>query len=398
MDSSIYLDYAAGAPLRAEALEAMLPFLREEYGNPSALYDRGRRVRRSIERCRASIARGIGAEPSEIVFTSGGTESDNQALRGAVQLARRKTGRERVHLIVSAIEHPAVRNTARALEAEGIAEVTVIPVDERGLVDPGQVEAAIRPDTALISVLFASNEIGTLEPIAEIGRIARAHGVLLHTDAVQALGQVPLDVRELQVDLLSASGHKLGGPRGMGLLYVRRGVPLPPLLFGGPQERGLRAGTENAAGIAGLARALELDLQELGETEERERELRDHLIRRILSEIPLARLNGDPRQRLPGNVNVTLPFADAGALLLALGRRGICASAGSACAAGDPAPSPVLRAIGRSHEEALSSIRLTLGRESTLQEVDRAADVLVQEVERLRERSAGWRESKKSRS
>ena len=388
----IYMDHAATTPLAPAVLEAMLPYFGEKFGNASTVYRRGQRARMAIEDSRRRIAAVLHARPEEICFTSGGSESDNMALRGGLAAARKRAAAgevEKKHIIVSAIEHHAVLHTCEALAAEGV-EITYLPVDERGLVDPAAVAAALRPETALVSVMSANNEIGTLEPIAEIGSICREAGVLFHTDAVQAFGQIPLDVQALQVDLLSASAHKLNGPQGVGLLYIRRGLQLPPLLHGGAQERGRRAGTENLAGIVGFARAAELAVETMAERTTRERELRDHMIRRLTTEIPACRLNGDPVKRLPNNVHVLLPCVEGESLLLLLDQRGIAAASGSACASGSLEPSHVLRAIGLSHEDAFSGLRLSLGAETTMEDADFVVDNLKEIVDKLRRQSPRW--------
>ncbi len=388
----IYMDHAATTPLAPAVLEAMLPYFGEKFGNASTVYRRGQRARMAIEDSRRRLAAVLHARPEEICFTSGGSESDNMALRCGLAAARKKAaaaGCEKNHIIVSAIEHHAVLHTCEALSAEGV-EVTYLPVDERGLVDPVKLAALIRPETALVSVMCANNEIGTLEPIAEIGNLCREAGVLFHTDAVQAFGQIPLDVQDLQVDLLSASAHKLNGPQGVGLLYIRRGLQLPSLIHGGAQERGRRAGTENLAGIVGFARAAELAMETMAERTAREREIRGHLIRRLTTEIPACRLNGDPEKRLPNNVHVLLPCVEGESLLLLLDQKGIAAASGSACASGSLEPSHVLRAIGLSHEDAFSGLRLSIGAETTLEDADYVVDNLKEIVDKLRQRNPRW--------
>ncbi len=388
----IYMDHAATTPLAPAVLEAMLPYFGEKFGNASTVYRRGQRARMAIEDSRRRLAAVLHARPEEICFTSGGSESDNMALRCGLAAARKKAaaaGCEKNHIIVSAIEHHAVLHTCEALSAEGV-EVTYLPVDERGLVDPVKLAALIRPETALVSVMCANNEIGTLEPIAEIGSLCREAGVFFHTDAVQAFGQIPLDVQALQVDLLSASAHKLNGPQGVGLLYIRRGLQLPSLIHGGAQERGRRAGTENLAGIVGFARAAELAMETMAERTAREREIRGHLIRRLTTEIPACRLNGDPEKRLPNNVHVLLPCVEGESLLLLLDQKGIAAASGSACASGSLEPSHVLRAIGLSHEDAFSGLRLSIGAETTLEDADYVVDNLKEIVDKLRQRNPRW--------
>ncbi len=388
----IYMDHAATTPLAPEVLEAMLPYFGEKFGNASTVYRRGQRARMALEDSRRRLAAVLHARPEEICFTSGGSESDNMALRCGLAAARKKAaaaGIEKKHILVSAIEHHAVLHTCEALAAEGV-EVTYLPVDEKGLVDPAAVAARIRPETALVSVMCANNEIGTLEPIAEIGNICRAAGVLFHSDAVQAFGQIPLDVQDLQVDLLSASAHKLNGPQGVGLLYIRRGLQLPSLIHGGAQERGRRAGTENLAGIVGFARAAELAMETMAERTAREREIRDYMIRRLTTEIPECRLNGDPEKRLPNNVHVLLPCVEGESLLLLLDQKGIAAASGSACASGSLEPSHVLRAIGIGHEDAFSGLRLSIGAETTMEDADYVVDNVREIVDKLRQRSPRW--------
>lgn len=388
----IYMDHAATTPLAPEVLEAMLPYFGEKFGNASTVYRRGQRARMALEDSRRRLAAVLHARPEEICFTSGGSESDNMALRCGLAAARKKAaaaGIEKKHILVSAIEHHAVLHTCEALAAEGV-EVTYLPVDEKGLVDPAAVAARIRPETALVSVMCANNEIGTLEPIAEIGNLCRAAGVLFHSDAVQAFGQIPLDVEALQVDLLSASAHKLNGPQGVGLLYIRRGLQLPSLIHGGAQERGRRAGTENLAGIVGFARAAELAMETMAERTAREREIRDHMIRRLTTEIPECRLNGDPEKRLPNNVHVLLPCVEGESLLLLLDQKGIAAASGSACASGSLEPSHVLRAIGIGHEDAFSGLRLSIGAETTMEDADYVVDNVREIVDKLRQRSPRW--------
>lgn len=431
----IYLDHAATTPIMSQVREAMLPFLSAYCGNPSAAYSFSEEPRRAIAQARAAAAALIGARAEEIYFTSGGTESDNWALTAAVECKAEEIrqsegtiskephagGADRdhtpqivPHLITTQIEHPAVLRTCEYLERRGYA-VTYLNVDSQGFADPAAVEAAIRPETALISVMMANNEIGTIEPIREIGEIARRHDILFHTDAVQAVGHVPVDVREMHIDLLSASGHKFGGPKGAGFLFIRKGIPFQAFLRGGEQERGRRAGTENVPGIAGLGKAAEIAAAGLAERTKAcgagntAGVCRDHLVRRILTEIPGTRLNGPeipdertrdsdsadmqpqpphrsevPMTRLPGNANITFDGVSAESLLIALDMKGICVSAGSACSAGALDPSHVLLAIGLSPEAAKSTIRLTAGEENTLEEMDRAVEILKQAVERIR--------------
>ena len=383
----IYADNAATTKLSRAALEAMLPCLEEQYGNPSSLHSLGQRAKEILERAREDVAAVIHAAPREILFTSGGSEADNQALRSAAILGARAGKR---HIISTAIEHHAVLHTLKKLETEGY-EVTLLPVHEDGLVRPEEVEAAIRPDTCLVSVMHANNEIGTVQPIREIGALCRAHGVLFHTDAVQTVGHLPIDVTEDSIDLLSASAHKFHGPKGVGFLYARRGVPLTNLIEGGAQERGKRAGTENVAGIAGMAAALRESAARMEADAARLIPLRDRLIAG-LSELPHAALNGDPVRRLPGNVNFCFEGIEGEALLLLLDDQGVSASSGSACASGALDPSHVLLAIGRPHGLAHGSLRLSLGEDATAEEIDYLIRAVKETVERLRGFSPVWRD------
>lgn len=445
-----YMDHAATTPLSKDALEAMMPYLTTEYGNASTVYTYGQRAKAAVERSRRTIAATIGAKPSEIYFTSGGTESDNWALIGAAEAG--KCG----HIITDQIEHHAILHTCAYLEKRGF-DVTYLPVDHEGHVDPDAVMAAIRPDTLLVSIMVANNEIGTLEPIAEIGARLQKHAaetgqrILFHTDAVQAYAHIPLDVDELKVDLMSASSHKLSGPKGVGFLYLRRGVKLPSFLHGGEQERGRRAGTENVAGIVGFARAAELacgvnpqpmssssstdtaatstasaraaalacdvkpqlmssssskdtdttstasahaaasSLDRMAQRIAQESAVRDHLIQRLLDEIPYTSLNGDPTHRLPNNVNICFKYIEGETLLLLLNEKHIYASAGSACASGSLEPSHVLTAIGIPHEDAYGSLRLTIGPETTIADVDEVVDLMKPIIAHLRETSPQYR-------
>ena len=460
-----YMDHAATTPLSKDALEAMMPYLTTEYGNASTVYTYGQRTKAAVERSRRTIAATIGAKPSEIYFTSGGTESDNWALIGAAEAGREQLSKTlsshsqtkilqpqdsaaavdqnyrcsskasmRVgHIITDTIEHHAILHTCAYLEKRGF-DVTYLPVDHEGHVDPDAVMAATRPDTLLVSIMVANNEIGTLEPIAEIGARLQKHAaetgqrILFHTDAVQAYAHIPLDVDELKVDLMSASSHKLSGPKGVGFLYLRRGVKLPSFLHGGEQERGRRAGTENVAGIVGFARAAELacgvntqvpaltcgvkpqpmtstsdtdtdttsttsahaaasSIDRMAQRIAQESAVRDHLIKRLLDEIPYTSLNGDPTHRLPNNVNVCFKYIEGETLLLFLNEKHIYASAGSACASGSLEPSHVLTAIGIPHEDAYGSLRLTIGPETTLEDVDEVVDLMKPIIACLREQS-----------
>ena len=359
----IYLDHAATTPTDPAVVQAMLPYFTEVYGNPSSVHAFGRESRRSVEAARRQVASAIGAKPSEIYFTNGGTESDNWALKGTA-FALQGKGR---HIITTAVEHHALLHTCQWLEKQGFA-VTYLPVDALGRVNPDDVSSAIRPDTILISVMMANNEVGTLEPVAEIGTIAQSHGILFHTDAVQAIGAVPVQVEDLHADMLSLSGHKFYGPKGIGVMYLRTGVQVDHLLHGGAQERGQRAGTENLPAIVGLGEAIRLCQQRMGDNE-RIAALRDQLQAGILAALPDARVNGDPAHRLPGNLNVCFPDVDGEALLLRLDLAGVGASGGSACTSGSVDPSHVLLAMGLDRDHARSSIRFSLGRDNTEEEI-----------------------------
>ncbi len=374
----IYLDHASTTPVRPEVVEAMAPYFTEHFGNPSSIYPLGQEASDAVAAARESLASLIGATPREIFFSSGGTESDNWALKGFAR-ANATKGR---HIITSAIEHHAVLHTCEALEREGF-EVTYLPVDEHGLVSVEDFKAAMRPDTILASIMFANNEIGTIEPIRELAAAAHEASVVFHTDAVQAFGHEPIDVNELGIDMLSASSHKIYGPKGVGLLYVRRGVKLQNLLDGGQQERGRRGSTENVPGIVGFARAAELAAEEIVPERDRQLALRDHAIRRILEEIPSAKLNGSWESRLANNVNFSFEFIEGEGMLLQLAARGICVSSGSACTSGSLDPSHVLLAIGLPHEIAHGSLRMTLGRDTTLADIDFAVDSLKATLQNL---------------
>ena len=374
----IYLDNAATTRLAPEVLEEMLPYFSENYGNPGSVCSMGTAAKRAVNGARESIADSMGAEAGEIYFTAGGTEADNWALKAAA-LAH-KGG----HIITTRIEHHAVLRTCSYLEEKGF-EVTWLDVDRYGMVRMEELEAAVRPDTILISVMFANNEIGTLEPIAEIGALAGKRGILFHTDAVQAYGQVPIRVRELGIDLMSVSAHKLNGPKGVGCLYVRNGLKLGPFVHGGGQERSRRAGTENVPGIVGFGAAARRAVRNMGARTARETALRDYLLERLLKEIPDCRLNGHPRLRLPGNVNVSFSGIVGESLLIMLDMKGICASSGAACTSGALELSHVLLAIGLQEEEARGALRLTLSEENTKQELDIAVQEIKQCVLRLRE-------------
>jgi cysteine desulfurase len=380
MNGRIYLDHAATTPLRAEARAAMEPYLgAAAFGNPSSLHADGQAARRALDDARDTVAHAIGAAHSEICFTSGGTEADNAALVG-VMLANRGRGD---HLVTTQIEHEAVLRTCRFLETLGF-RVTYLPPNEHGQVTAEQVEAALTPETVLVSVMHANNETGVLQPIRAIGQIARSRGVFFHTDAVQSFGQIPIDVDDLCVDLLSLSAHKIYGPKGAGALYVRSGVPIEPLLHGGAQERERRAGTENVAAIAGFAEAVRLLLAERSATAARMRDLRDALIRSLTERIPDARLNGHPSERLPNNINVSFDGCDNESVLLSLDRAGISASSGSACSSGSIEPSHVLLAMGLLESRVRGAVRLTLGRDTNPDELDRTVDALTEIVRRVR--------------
>ncbi len=384
---TIYLDNAATTPCRPEVVEAMLPYFSEKFGNPSAIYQLGQETQDAIQAAREDVARVINAaKPTEVFFTSGGSEADNWAIKGVMNAYKDKKGK---HLITTKIEHHAVLHTCEFLERNGF-EVTYLPVDKYGLVDPAEFEAAIRPDTVMASIMFANNEIGTIEPIKELAAIAHEHKVIFHTDAVQAFCHEKIDVQEMGIDLMSASGHKLYGPKGVGMLYVKRGVRIDNLIHGGGQERGKRATTENTAGIIGFAKAAVLADAEREAEHERQAKLRDHAISRITAEIPHCFLNGHPTKRLANNVNISFEFIEGEGMLLRLGAKGICASSGSACTSGSLDPSHVLLAIGLPHEKAHGSLRITLGRDTTLEDIDYMVDVLVPAIEGLREMSPLW--------
>lgn len=381
----LYADYAATTPMSTAAINAMLPYLQSAYGNPSSQHRIGQAAAQALQTARESIARCICAVPREITFTSGGSEANTMAIRSGAQWGRT---RGKTHLISTAFEHHAVLNTLKQLESEGFS-VTLLTPPESGIISPGQVAEALREDTALVSVMFANNEIGTIQPIADIGRLCRDRGVLFHTDAVQAAGHLPIDVQAQNIDFLSLSAHKFYGPKGVGLLYTRAGIPLTPVIAGGGQERGKRGGTENVPGIAAMAAALQESCGVLEQESRRLSALRDRLIAGLLT-VPQAVLNGDPIQRLPGNVNVSFPGIAGESLLLLLDEAGICASSGSACASGSLEPSHVLLAIGRSPQLASASLRLTLGRGTTDEDVDTLLAVIPAAVARLRSRSALW--------
>ncbi|MCI8389861.1 MAG: aminotransferase class V-fold PLP-dependent enzyme [Roseburia sp.] len=379
IQKEIYLDNAATTQMAAPVEEAMRPFLREKFGNASTMYGYGETAREAMEAARVQIARSLEASPSEIFFTSGGSESDNWAIKG-IAGAKKAEG---CHLITTKIEHHAVLNSCAYLEKLGY-QVTYLDVDAYGQVSPEAVAAAIRPDTTLISVMFGNNEIGTIEPVMQIGKIAREHKVLFHTDAVQAYAQLPISVRQYPVDLLSASAHKFHGPKGVGFLYVREGTLLPSFIHGGGQERGKRAGTENIAGIVGMGKAAELAFSDLRQRIRRETMLRNYMMEKITHEIPGSRINGHRTKRLPGNVNVSFKNVDGASLLILLEEDGICASGGSACNTGESRVSYVIEAIGAQEEYAAGTIRMTLCGQTTRQDVDLTVESLKQNVKRLR--------------
>ena len=378
----IYMDNAATTPVKPEVLDAMLPYFTEKFGNPSSIYSISSENKKAITDAREVIAKTINTTPENIYFTAGGSESDNWALKATADVYASK-GK---HIITTKIEHHAILHTCEYLETKGF-EITYLDVDENGLVKLDELTAAIRPDTILISVMFANNEIGTIEPIAEIGKIAHEHGVLFHTDAVQAYTQVPIDVEAMNIDMMSTSGHKINGPKGIGFLYIRKGVKIKSFIHGGAQERHRRAGTENVTGIIGLAKAAEIATANMKERTAEEIKVRDHLIERIEKEIPYAKLNGDRVKRLPNNVNFSFQFVEGESMLILLDSKGICASSGSACTSGSLDPSHVLLAIGLPHEIAHGSLRLTLSAETTMEQIDFTVDCLKKIVERLRSMS-----------
>ncbi|NLW26045.1 cysteine desulfurase NifS [Acetivibrio saccincola] len=379
---TIYFDHAATTPVSSEVLEKMLPYLKGNFGNPSSIYFLGRESKKAIEEAREKVANAIGANPREIFFTGSGTEADNWAIKGVAYSNRNKGN----HIITTSIEHHAVLHACRYLESDGF-EVTYLPVDENGLVSPEDVLKEIKPGTILISVMFANNEIGTIQPIKEIGKIAKDRGIIFHTDAVQAVGSVPIDVNDLNVDLLSMSAHKLYGPKGVGALYIRKGVKISSFIHGGAQERGRRASTENVAGIVGLGEAIKIATENMEENNKKLMSLRDRTIEEVLEKIPYTRLNGDRYKRLPGNVNFSFEFIEGESLLLMLDMKGIAASSGSACTSGSLDPSHVLLAIGLPHEIAHGSLRITFGKDNTHEDIDALMDVLPEIVGRLREMS-----------
>jgi cysteine desulfurase len=392
MEKKIYLDNAATTKTRPEVVETMLPYFTELYGNPSSVYEFAAQNKKAVDDARAKIANVIGADTSEIYFTAGGTESDNWAIKAVVEAYAAKGN----HIITTKFEHHAILHTCEYMEKHGI-DVTYVDVDEYGIVKLEQLEQAIRPTTILISVMFANNEIGTIQPIKEIGEIAKKHDVLFHTDAVQAFGQVPIDVNEMNISMLSASAHKLNGPKGIGLLYIRKGVKIRSYVHGGAQERQRRAGTENVPGIVGFGKAAEIALATMEERANKERKLRDLLITRVLDEIPYVRVNGDKTRRLPNNINFSFQFIEGESLLIMLDMNNICASSGSACTSGSLDPSHVLLAIGLPHEIAHGSLRLTLSDENTEEEINYTVDRIKEIVTKLRNMSPLYEDFVKKR-
>jgi len=378
----IYMDHAATTSTKKDVVDAMIPYFTEYFGNPSSIYGIARESKKAVDAARAQVAKALGADPDEIYFTSGGSESDNWAIKG-VASANRKRGN---HIITTGIEHHAVLHTCQFLEKEGFV-VTYLPVDQYGLVDPNELEKAITDKTILISVMYANNEIGTIEPIAELGDVARKHKVYFHTDAVQAIGNVPIDVKAQNIDLLSLSAHKFYGPKGAGALYIKKGVRIENLIHGGGQERKKRAGTENLAGIVGMGKAIRLATADIPGHNRKIQAMRDRLIKTVLEKIPHTRLNGHPEKRLPGNFNVSFEFIEGESMLLWLDDDGICASTGSACTSGSLEPSHVLLATGLPVEVSHGSLRLTLGDANTDEDVDTVLEVLPKVVSRLREMS-----------
>ena len=379
MKTRIYLDNAATTRTSQEVVDAMLPYFTESYGNPSSIYELGQRSKEAITKAREEIAKVIGAKTEEIYFTAGGSEADNWAIKAAYEAYKNKGN----HIITTKIEHHAVLHTCQYLEKQG-AKVTYLDVDENGLIDLEQLQKAITPETILITIMFANNEIGTIEPVKEIGMIAKEHGILFHTDAVQAFGQVPIDVDEMNIDMLSSSAHKINGPKGIGCLYIRKGVKIRSFIHGGAQERKRRAGTENVPGIVGYGVAARMAAETMEARTKKEQELRDYFIRRVLEEVPYTRLNGDPKKRLPNNANFSFRFIEGESLLIMLDMKGIAGSSGSACTSGSLDPSHVLLAIGLPHEIAHGSLRLTLGADTTKEDLDYTLDQIKEIVAKLR--------------
>lgn len=389
----IYFDHAATTAMKPEVVDAMIPYFTENFGNPSSIYEIARKNKQALDESRDIVAKLLGANSREIYFTSGGTESDNWAIKGVADAYKDKGN----HIITSAIEHHAVLHTCEYLESKGY-EVTYLPVNEFGQVDPEDIRKAIKDSTILISIMYANNEIGTIQAIEEIGRIAKEKGVIFHTDAVQAVGHIPIDVNKANVDLLSLSGHKFHGPKGVGVLYIRNGIKIKPLLHGGAQERGRRGGTENVPSIVGLAKALELADKNMEKNNKKMIEIRDYIIKGITCSIDNVKLNGHPSERLPNNVNFTFDFIEGESLLLLLDMKGIYGSSGSACTSGSLDPSHVLLAIGLPHERAHGSLRITIGDENTKEEADYLLEVLPPIVQRLRDMSPLYEAYKKQQN
>lgn len=382
MEDKIYLDNAATTQTRPEVVEAMLPYFSEKYGNPSSIYEFASQNKRAVDEARETISKAIGADISEIYFTGSGTEADNWAIKATAEQYQSKGN----HIITSKIEHHAVLHTCQHLEKKGF-DVTYIDVDEDGIIKLDQLKRAIRPSTILISIMFANNEIGTIQPIKEIGEIAKDHNILFHTDAVQAFGQLEIDVEDMGIDMLSASGHKLHGPKGIGFLYIKKGVRIRSFIHGGAQERQRRAGTENVPAIVGFAKAVEIAMDNMEERNSKQIKLRDYFIKKILNEVPYSRLNGDSNKRLPNNANISFEFIEGESLLILLDMNNICASSGSACTSGSLDPSHVLLAIGLPHEIAHGSLRITLSEYNTKEEIDYTVDKIKEVVDKLRKMS-----------
>lgn len=382
MAKTIYLDNAATTPVKSEVLDAMIPYFTEKFGNPSAVYSFASENKNVVTQARETIAKALGTNTEDIYFTAGGSESDNWALKATAEAYKDKGN----HIITTKIEHHAIMHTCEYLEQNGF-EITYLDVDEQGIVKLEELKKAIRPTTILISVMFANNEIGTIQPIKEIGEIAKEHNILFHTDAVQAFGHLDIKVDEYHIDMLSASGHKLNGPKGIGFLYIRKGLKLRSFVHGGAQERKRRAGTENVPGIVGLAKAVEISMNNMEERVKKEEALRDKLIERVLAEVPYTRLNGDRKKRLPNNANFSFQFIEGESLLIMLDMKGICGSSGSACTSGSLDPSHVLLAIGLPHEIAHGSLRLTLSDDNTEEDIDYVVDTVKEIVEKLRSMS-----------
>lgn len=393
MTKRIYADNAATTKVAPEVVDAMLPYFTETYGNPSSIYNEGRTARVAVEKAREQVANAIGASPKEIYFTGSGSEADNWALRSTARALSKKGN----HIITSAVEHHAVLHTCQDLEKQGF-EVTYLPVDKYGMVSPDDVKAAIKDTTIMISIMFANNEIGTIMPIAEIGKIAKEAGVVFHTDAVQAVGNVEIDVKSMNIDMLSLTAHKFHGPKGCGALYVRQGVKLMSFITGGAQERMRRAGTENVPGIVGLGKAIELATANIKEKQEKLTALRDRYIKKVLETVPYSRLNGHPTERLAGNANISFEYIEGEGLLLSLDMKGIAASSGSACTSGSLDPSHVLLAIGLKHEQAHGSLRTSFGEDTTVEDIDYMVDAIAEIVARLRSMSPLYEDFVKSQN